>query len=122
MLISAIQKNTILSVILKIDQAIREGTDVSGVYDMSQYSRVHLCRLFKQMTGCTIASYIRREKIHHAQRALRNDRYSIIDVAILSGFSSHQDFCRVFKNQTGQTPSEYRRENLRPYVALLHPH
>ncbi|END7464834.1 helix-turn-helix transcriptional regulator, partial [Escherichia coli] len=35
---------------------------------------------------------------------------SVTDVAYILHYSSHQNFCRAFKNYTSRTPTEYRKE------------
>lgn len=43
-----------------------------------------------------------------AQNLLRQSRYSISDVAFLTGFSEQSAFTRAFKRWTDQTPARYR--------------
>lgn len=47
-----------------------------------------------------------------ATQYLRQERYSVGDVAFLLGYSDFSNFSRAFKKWTGKTPSEYRIEML----------
>ena len=47
-----------------------------------------------------------------ATQYLRQNNYSVGDVAFLLGFSDFSNFSRAFKKWTGQTPTEYRTEML----------
>jgi transcriptional regulator GlxA family with amidase domain len=39
--------------------------------------------------------------------------YTLTEIAYLTGFSKQRHFTQIFKKQTGQNPSEYRRQALR---------
>ncbi|HCX11171.1 MAG TPA: AraC family transcriptional regulator, partial [Hyphomonas sp.] len=43
-----------------------------------------------------------------AERFLADTRYSIAEVAFLTGFSEQSAFTRAFKRWAGQTPGTYR--------------
>jgi len=51
--------------------------------------------------------YIIQLKINHASDLLRLGRYSVGQVAELSGYESLYYFSRQFKEYTGITPSEF---------------
>lgn len=42
---------------------------------------------------------------------LRDERYSLSEIAFLTGFSEQSAFNRAFKRWIGQTPASYRKEN-----------
>ncbi|MEO0634741.1 MAG: AraC family transcriptional regulator [Pseudomonadota bacterium] len=44
-----------------------------------------------------------------AEGMLRDDRYSLAEVAFLTGFSEQSAFTRAFKRWVGQTPANYRK-------------
>ncbi len=76
-------------------------------------SRRTLYRLFEDVEG-GVAAMVRRRRIGTARALLRTDRTrSLESIAAASGFASDRHFYRVFKQQTGMTPGEYR--------ALQHP-
>lgn len=51
-----------------------------------------------------IAEYVMRE----ACQVLENSRLSVKEISVTLGFSTLALFCKFFKQQSGQTPSEYR--------------
>tara|TARA_R110002072_G_scaffold322_9_gene2207 strand:- start:746 stop:1804 length:1059 start_codon:yes stop_codon:yes gene_type:complete len=56
--------------------------------------------------------FINRYRIEHAQQLLCVDtpeKRSILDIALESGFASLGPFNRAFREQTGQTPRDFRR-------------
>jgi AraC family transcriptional regulator len=72
-------------------------------------SPFHAHRGFAATTGSTVKRYTLRLRLDHAACALLASDDSIIDIALASGFRSHETFCRAFQRQFGTTPSAYRR-------------
>lgn len=67
-------------------------------------------KYFEQQMGMGCSEYITMLRIGKAKRLLWNPDHSVTDVALMSGFSSSQYFCKVFHRQIGTTPAEYRRQ------------
>lgn len=64
--------------------------------------------LFKQATGSTFKEYLNMVRIEESKRLLANTDYSIIDIALATGFEDQSYFSKVFKKYTGLTPKQYR--------------
>jgi AraC family transcriptional regulator len=69
---------------------------------------VHLARVFRKHYDCTLGEYVRRLRIDFACRELSQSDRSLVEIALSSGFAHQAHFSRVFKAQTGMTPSEFR--------------
>ena len=65
-------------------------------------------RAFRQTTGETPLSYIQRRRIEEAMRLLASKDLTISEIAIKVGFWSPSHFARLFRRQSGMTPSQYR--------------
>ena len=74
------------------------------------YSKYHAIRMFNEITGKTPGEYIRALRLTRAAQELRDSGGKIIDVALESGFESHDGFTRAFKRQFDITPERYSRE------------
>ena len=70
----------------------------------------YLSTLFRKVEGITIQLYIRNEKIRMAENMLRYSEHDVGDIANYLSFSSQSYFGRVFKEQTGMTPAQYRKQ------------
>ncbi len=70
-------------------------------------SRVHLHRKLKELTNQSTRDLIRNVRLKQAANLLIYKRYSVTEVASLTGFSSITLFSRSFKELYGMTPSEY---------------
>ena len=76
-------------------------------------SRVHLSpnyfsRLFREQTGETFIRYVILYRVKEAKRRLLDSRYKVHEIGTLVGFRDSKHFYKVFKKNTGYTPSAYR--------------
>jgi AraC family transcriptional regulator len=69
----------------------------------------HLARSFRQHLRCTVGERVRQLRVEFACRQLANNESPLVQIALRAGFSHQAHFCRVFKQQTGMTPSDFRR-------------
>ena len=72
-------------------------------------SPYHFHRLFRATTGETLKRYTQRLRLERAAFELKISAGSILDVALNSGFRSHETFSRAFRRQFGMTPISYRQ-------------
>lgn len=74
-------------------------------------SKFHLHRQLSSFLGESVASFLRRQRLRRAAMQLVfRDWQSILDIALASGYESHEAFGRAFKRLSGQTPSAFRRQ------------
>ncbi|NDL65838.1 helix-turn-helix domain-containing protein [Acerihabitans arboris] len=85
---------------------IRLSIDMVAV--KSGYSKWYLQRLFKDITGCGLSSYIRRRKLSMAALELRMTFTPILDIAQKYNFNSQRTFIRAFNHYFRQSPEAYR--------------
>ncbi len=67
--------------------------------------------LIKKETGQTAKDYIQNKTIELAKKILFETDKTINEIAFELGFKYPQHFTRLFKQQVGQTPKEYRNLN-----------
>lgn len=82
--------------------------DRNSIADTFNVSPNHLSRIFRQDGHMKLADYIAFVRIDRAKYMLRNYPLKLAEVAQRCGYNDVNYFCRVFKNKTGRTPSEYR--------------
>ena len=51
-------------------------------------------------------------RIERAKELLRNPRFKLYHISKQVGYEDANYFAKIFKKQTGVTPSEYREKNL----------
>ncbi len=72
-------------------------------------SPFHLSRLFKQVTGTTIRSYVHRLRLGAAVHALLATPAPVTRVALDAGFANHSHLTSLCTREMGLPPSEIRR-------------
>ena len=72
-------------------------------------SENYLSRLVKQTTGRSVGAWITIVRIQRARRLLSQTHKSIIDIAAEVGMEDQSYFSRLFRKETGMTPSAFRR-------------
>jgi AraC family transcriptional regulator len=70
----------------------------------------HFCSLFRKTSGKTPHQFVLQCRIQHAKSLLTKPSHSILDVALASGFRTHQHFSRIFRREVGIPPSAYRAQ------------
>jgi AraC-like DNA-binding protein len=74
-------------------------------------SEVYLRKLFSVHYGTSPRQFIIDMRIQKAKSLLTNGTHTITSISEECGFSSLYHFCRIFKEKTGYTPSEYAANN-----------
>ncbi len=65
--------------------------------------------LFKDETGSTIKKYISSVRLENAKQMLRQGYDKITNIAERCGYANANYFAKVFREETGMTPLEYRK-------------
>jgi YesN/AraC family two-component response regulator len=76
--------------------------DINPAYLSREFSR--------HFNNLSFGEYIRKERIEKAIEYLKTSSYSLTKIAYLTGFSDQSHFTRIFKKQTGKSPSVYRKQ------------
>lgn len=71
-------------------------------------------RNFKEYTGSTPAQYLLSLRISNAQTLLETTSYNITEIASIVGYDNPLYFSRIFKKQSGMSPSEFRSQLSEP--------
>lgn len=69
---------------------------------------VTLSKYFSKYYHCTIGEYRRRIKIEKAVPLIRQDKYSLTEIAYRCEFSDQAHFTRTFQRLTGLLPKHYK--------------
>lgn len=66
---------------------------------------------FKYFDNLSFGEYIRKLRVEKAIVYIETSAYSLSEIAYLTGFSDQSHFARIFKLQTGLTPSQFKRNS-----------
>jgi AraC-like DNA-binding protein len=86
-----------------IDAHIEEKLFLNDIADNLGYSPFYVSRIFSQIMGISIVSYVRMRKLQFAFSSLQKSK-TIVEVAYQYGFESHEGFSRSFKRFFGFSP------------------
>lgn len=78
----------------------------------------HISTLFSQMEGITLEKYIIMQKIERVKELMLYDELSLSEIAYKLGYSSVHHLSNQFKKATGMTPTEFKRLQQAPRIAL----
>ena len=83
--------------------------DCTLLSDLCGVSYSYFKRLFIMKYQLSPVKYITKKKISYACDLLVSNKYSVSDVAFMTGYNDVFYFSRVFKENTGMSPSEFKK-------------
>jgi AraC family transcriptional regulator len=114
----------IARVLRRLEQSLDQGPDQSLTIDAlareAAYAKHHFHRVFRGVTGESVAGYLRRLRLERAARRLRHGGVTVTDAALEAGFTAPEAFTRAFTQHFGVPPAAYKGEPS-PRVAALDP-
>lgn len=96
-------------VIQYVEANYQENINLEQISQVIGFSKYHFTRFFKEIMGMTFVDYINNFRIAKAEWYLLEGDYTILEVAMKSGFNSVKTFNRVFKQIKGCSPNMYRK-------------
>jgi transcriptional regulator GlxA family with amidase domain len=107
----------------RMDSASNEQWPVTRLARISGVSEAHFARSFRDAFGVPPHRYLLTRRIERAKALLRDTDLPITEVAFQTGWNSLGTFGRVFRDITGESPSELRqRERRTPHDLENVPH
>ena len=85
---------------------------VSRLAEELDTSSGNLSKHFKAETGVTISQYVMRQRSKKASELLASTQHSVQDISNYVGYIDSNYFVKVFKNEYGMTPSDYRKKHM----------
>jgi AraC-like DNA-binding protein len=78
--------------------------------ELSDMGETYYRSIFQAVFNMPPARYIQLYRVGKAKELLLNSNQSIEEIAVAVGFANASYFCKVFKNLTGKTPSEFAQK------------
>ncbi|MBQ6839401.1 MAG: AraC family transcriptional regulator [Oscillospiraceae bacterium] len=92
-----------------VEEHFREHITLDDAAKLTGYAKTYFCKHFKRVTGISFHQYLNRYRISVACLLLEDPGLSVATIAEMTGFSSAKLFCRIFKETTNMTTSQYQR-------------
>lgn len=93
-----------------IENHYMENFSLSIIADYVALSPAYFSYLFKTNMGISFLEYLTIYRIGKVKTAMLDNRKKLKEIAADAGFTDYQHFCKVFKNNTGDTPTDYRKQ------------
>jgi transcriptional regulator GlxA family with amidase domain len=107
----------------RMDANSHEEWPVRRLAAVSGVSEAHFARSFKRAFGVPPHRYLLSRRIERAKALLRDTDAPVTDIAFQTGWDSLGTFGRVFRDITGENPSDLRaREQAAPHRLAEVPH
>lgn len=90
------------------DNLSNEVLCINDISDTFNLSSVTVSKLIREKTSMYFKRYLTQARLEMAKDFLASGKDSVQEIAQQCGFSSASYFIRVFKNETGATPLQYR--------------
>lgn len=88
-----------------------ESFSIQDICNELGISRVQLYRKLKPLLAVSANDHITNMRIEKAKYYLKNEDFSISEIAYKTGFSSATYFSTAFKKVTGETPKDFKNKN-----------
>jgi hypothetical protein len=100
-----------------LKEMIQDQLDTNLTLSLQQASEeleinpAYLSREFsKHFDNLSFGDYMRKLRVEKAIDLIRDDKYTLTEIAYLTGFSDQSHFNRIFKKQIGKSPSVYKKD------------
>lgn len=97
----------VLAALREIEENSREAS-LTSVAERFGVSAAYLSREVHRATGSTFKELLRQKRLDRAQRLLRDTRLSVQEIIERVGYDNTSYFYRVYREQFGITPKEFR--------------
>lgn len=105
-----IGKGVIREVQLFIRKNYSETITLNKLADHFYLHPNYLSKLFKEKTGRNFVEYLTEIRMEQVKKLLENPDNRITDISAMVGYDNTRYFNKVFKQNMGMTPSEYREK------------
>lgn len=93
-----------------IELSLTRKIQAADLAALTGYSEYYLTEKFKKETGMPLLLYIRHARIERAKTLLATSELSIAQIAEQLAFSTPNYFIRCFREDTGCSPAQYRKQ------------
>lgn len=116
---SKIKNEMLRNAILYLESHYSMHITFNDICEAAKTNHTTLIKLFKDELFVTPMEYLWQYRISVAKKHLAFTDIPLKDVATRCGFRTVQHFSRIFKNHTGKTPLQYRKQVVAERIANL---
>ena len=103
------QNDVIYQITHYLNENLEQNINLEECARHFNYNPNYLSRMFKKNFGKTYTDYVTERKMERCKELLLQTDISVSELAERFGYSSAQNFIRVFKKYTLVTPGQFRK-------------
>lgn len=103
-------EHTIQTIHTYIESHLADGLSLDELGEYVHLHPVYLSKLYKQETGKNVSSYIAMKRLEKASLLLIESNLHVVDISQMVGYKKTQYFIKLFKDEYGVTPQQYRKQ------------
>ncbi|ESA31950.1 transcriptional family [Leptolyngbya sp. Heron Island J] len=92
-----------------IHDCLGQNIGLSDLSELLKMSESQFSRRFKQSMGVAPYQYLLQQRIEQAKQLLKTTNLSVMEIAMVCGFSSHSHLGKLIRQYTGLSPKAYRK-------------
>ncbi|WP_371755709.1 helix-turn-helix transcriptional regulator [Ferviditalea candida] len=96
-----------------IEENLGSEITIKKIADSVYMNPTYFCQYFKIQTGETILDFVTRKRMEKAKELLRDPQLKMYEISARIGYHDTKYFSRLFKQWTGQSPSQYRDQHIK---------
>jgi len=94
-----------------MEKHLHEKISQEQIASAAHVSKRTLLRRFNEILNNPPTEILRQHRLERAKQLLSNSNMPLVEVALRCGFCDQPQLNRVIKQETGKTPTDYRREH-----------
>ncbi len=91
-----------------INDNLEKKLSIESISEQLYTSGSYLCKTFRKKMGIPLMHYVNRQRVFHAKELIL-DGISLKEVCLRCGYENYITFFRVFRAETGQSPTAFSR-------------
>ena len=92
-----------------VNTNIKKNITLKDAAKIASLTPESFCRFFKQKTGKRFVDYLNETRLSNAKQLLLSTDLTIAEIGYKTGFKTASNFNRLFKKNTGYSPTSYRK-------------
>lgn len=101
--------NAIQKLLLYCQEHYLQNVSVASAAKAVNISQSYVTKIFATEQKCAFRTYINRLRVMDVKKLLVETNRTITDIMLTCGFNNQSTFNRVFQEETGMSPREYRK-------------
>ena len=103
-----LSNNIITKLLIYLKEHYSDDIDLATVAEQLGYNKTYLSRCIRTIPGVNFRRLINSLRIEHAKSLLITSNLTVLNIALECGFTNERTFQRVFIDNVGKSPRDYR--------------